>query len=275
MFVRQAGVTRCALRHRTSNPAPGTVGNFADDDAGVLLSEPAAASSASAVNLAGSSSSTSFQGARSSGNSGYTTAGVTISAATIPQDQQQVDPFRIGYNMGTQNVHLETLRTKLDDNLELLKSHFHSLRESNKTNYDGMRRLHLEYNKQFTAELQDGTAKMFAKLEFVEGQLARDRETMREMSKQQWESMQKHFDDRLENIKDTVKVTGLLLVCINAVILFMVNNQQQLQYSRAGERGGHTTSYGEPHAMNGGQHNVTGHAEVRNPGTPWYKRLLS
>ena len=157
-------------------------------------------------------------------------AGPTGTTAAVSQTEQ-VDPFRIGYNMGMQNVHLETLRTKLDDNLELLKSHFHSLRESNKTNYDSVRRLHLEYNKQFTAELKDGIDKMFAKLSFVEGQLLRDRETMRELSKQQWESMQKHFDDRLENIKDTVKVTGLLLICLNAVILFMVNNQQQQQAS--------------------------------------------
>jgi hypothetical protein len=147
---------------------------------------------------------------------------------------QSAESFQIGYNIGIQSVHMETLRTKLDDNLELFKSHFHSLREQSKTNFDGMRRLHLEYNKQFAAELEDGIHKLHAKLEAVEAQLAREQKSGSDLAKQQFDSLQKHFDDRMENIKDTVKVAVLVLACLQIAVLFTINNSnnQQLESER-------------------------------------------
>lgn len=148
---------------------------------------------------------------------------VEIAAEESLNQQNQVDPFRIGYNMGMQTVHLETLRTKLDDNLELFKSHFHSLRESLRNNHESLRALQTEYNKQTRMQLDDGMNHLREKIDQFGVRLQTNEDVIRELSKQQFESMQKHFDDRLENIKDTIKLFVGLLLALNVWILFLVN----------------------------------------------------
>lgn len=162
--------------------------------------------------------------------------------------QRQVDPFRIGYNMGMQNVQLETLRTKLDDNLELLKSHFNSLREALRTNHDTVRSLQLEYNKQNQDQLDAGMVAIKEKMDQVSARVHTTEEAVREMTKQHFESLQKHVDDRLENIKDTVKISIALMIAINLWILFLVN---QIAHS-------------SPHSSNNGSSSNT----ARGQGSP-------
>lgn len=137
--------------------------------------------------------------------------------------QRQVDPFRIGYNMGMQNIHLETLRNKLDDNLELLKSHFNSLREAQRNNHEALRAMQVEYNKQTRKQFDDGVEGLRERMEHVSQRMGANEDMLRELSKQQFESLQKHVDDRLENIKDTIKLSIGILFALNLWILFLVN----------------------------------------------------
>jgi chaperonin cofactor prefoldin len=137
--------------------------------------------------------------------------------------QRQVDPFRIGYNMGMQNIHLETLRNKLDDNVELLKSHFNSLRETQRNSQDTLRAMQVEYNKQTRKQFDDGVDSLREKLDQLSQRMSTNEDMMRELSRQQFESLQKHVDDRLENIKDTVKLSVGILFALNLWILFLVN----------------------------------------------------
>ncbi|CUG41598.1 transmembrane protein, putative, partial [Bodo saltans] len=137
--------------------------------------------------------------------------------------QRQVDPFRIGYNMGMQNIHLETLRNKLDDNVELLKSHFNSLRETQRNGQETLRAMQVEYNKQTRKQFDDGVESLRERLDQLSQRINTNEEMVRELSRQQFESLQKHVDDRLENIKDTVKLSVGILFALNLWILFLVN----------------------------------------------------
>ena len=143
-----------------------------------------------------------------------------------PQSDSVVDPFRVGYNMGMQNVQLETLRNKLDDNRELLKSQLTALREVSRSNHDSQRRLQGEYTKQLTSDIIDNNEKLVAKFEAFNQRLSSNEETMRELTRQQFESLQKHTDDRLENMKDTVKVGVALILILNVCCLYSIVNQK-------------------------------------------------
>lgn len=156
--------------------------------------------------------------------------------ATSPDDDQ-VDPFRVGYNMGMQNVQLETLRHKLDDNQELVKSHLTSLRETTRTNYDSLRRLHNEHHRLILDEIKDNDERLTAKFVAYGSTFAANEEQVRDASKLQLEAMQRHMDDRLENIKDTVKIGTFILIAINIGGLFYISQQLQQQNGGAGPTG--------------------------------------
>mmetsp|Transcript_33413 Transcript_33413/g.38913 ORF Transcript_33413/g.38913 Transcript_33413/m.38913 type:complete len:256 (+) Transcript_33413:46-813(+) len=146
-----------------------------------------------------------------------------IAAEESLNQQRQVDPFRIGYNMGMQTVHLESLRSKLDDNLELLKSHFHSLRETLRTNHESLRTLQHEHNKQSRAQMEDAVEHLKERMDGFAVRLQANEDTLRELTKQQFGSLKSHVDDRLENIKDTIKLFVGLLLALNVWVLFLVN----------------------------------------------------
>lgn len=144
-----------------------------------------------------------------------------LGSDTTP-DSDQIDPFRVGYNMGMQNVQLETLRIKMDDNRELLKSHLRSLQDSSKSNHEGMQRLQEVHGKKTIAEIHEYHQMVLTKFDHLNEKMLSNEDTMRSMSRQQFSSLQKHFDDRLENIKDTVKISGLILVALNIMTLFFL-----------------------------------------------------
>ena len=139
------------------------------------------------------------------------------------QQQQHVDPFRIGYNMGMQNVHLEALRSKLDDNLELFKSHFYSLLETTKSNHEAVRRALSDSTKQSSVQLDDTLQKVGARIDTLERRFQASEEQMRALNTQKVEALQRHVDDRLENIKDTIKLVGIVLSFISLWALFLLN----------------------------------------------------
>eukprot|EP00388_Colpodella_angusta_P002862 GDKJ01010110.1.p1 GENE.GDKJ01010110.1~~GDKJ01010110.1.p1 ORF type:complete len:174 (+),score=10.48 GDKJ01010110.1:41-523(+) len=128
--------------------------------------------------------------------------------------------------MGMQNVQLETLRHKLDDNQELVKSHLASLRETTRANYDSLRRLHNEHHRLILDEIKENDEKLTTKFVSYGSTFTANEETMRDLIKQHFESLQKHVDDRLENIKDTIKICSLILIALNLVAIFVVSQQQ-------------------------------------------------
>ena len=149
-------------------------------------------------------------------------AAMSVLGSDTTPDKDQVDPFRVGYNMGMQNVQLETLRIKMDDNRELLKSHLRSLQDTSKVNYESMQRLQEVHGKKTVAEIHEYHQMVLTRFEHLNERLLSNEESMREMHRQQFSSLQKHFDDRLENIKDTVKISGLILVALNILTLFFL-----------------------------------------------------
>jgi len=188
---------------------------------------------------------------------------------TSAPTKDPVDPFRIGYNLGMQTVHLETLRSKLDDNLELLKSHFNGLREHTRTNYDAVRRAHEESTKLILDDQREVMEKIRAHLEGSEVRAQRSEETFRQLTWQQFESLQKHTDDRLENIKDTVKVLGVVLVALNVWILITLNYST----SRYHDTGAHHMTPAKHHAHHQAPPLTTATTE-QQPKTGWWSRLF-
>ncbi|RNF02556.1 uncharacterized protein Tco025E_08372 [Trypanosoma conorhini] len=145
---------------------------------------------------------------------------------------REVDPFRVGYNMGMQSVHLEAIRMKLTDNLELFKSHFHALTDILKSNQDQVRQLHEQCNKAILHELNESNTQLFSQRSEFERQLKKLEESLKSNIEDKVVGLQAHIDDRFENLKDVIKLGFAVLIFLNLWMFYTIS-QNHRQYMNA------------------------------------------
>ncbi|KEG11405.1 hypothetical protein DQ04_02651030 [Trypanosoma grayi] len=148
--------------------------------------------------------------------------------------QKEVDPFRVGYNMGMQSVHLEAIRMKLTDHIELFKSHFHGLTDLLKSNQDQVAQLQGQYSKTVVSEVKESNGQFVAQLTAVERQLRNIEESLKSTVDDRVTGLQRHIDDCFENLKDTVKLGFLVLIFLNLWMFYTISqNHRQLMQNRS------------------------------------------
>ncbi|RNF02045.1 hypothetical protein TraAM80_06674 [Trypanosoma rangeli] len=148
---------------------------------------------------------------------------------------KEVDPFRVGYNMGMQSVHLEAIRMKLTDHLELFKSHFHALSDILKSNHDQVRQLHEQCNKAILHELNESNDQIFSQRSEFERHLKNLEDSLKSQIEDKVVGLQAHIDDRFENLRDVIKLGFGVLILLNLWMFYTIS-QNHRQYMNA-----HTT----------------------------------
>lgn len=160
---------------------------------------------------------------------------------------RDTDAFRAGYNMGMLAVQLETLRMKMEDNKEVLKTQMASMRDTLRSNHEIVVRAHNDTRGLVMTQLQENLQKITMSLDHNRQRMEANEEAMKELSRQQYEALQKHTDDRLENIKDTIKAGVLIIVAMLAWLLVLA---QQVASTNA-HRGGNQQGFQNPTNLNG------------------------
>ncbi|ESL11027.1 hypothetical protein TRSC58_01232 [Trypanosoma rangeli SC58] len=148
---------------------------------------------------------------------------------------KEVDPFRVGYNMGMQSVHLEAIRMKLTDHLELFKSHFHALSDILKSNHDQVRQLHEQCNKVILHELNESNDQLLSQRSEFERHLKNVEDSLKGHIEDKVVGLQAHIDDRFENLRDVIKLGFGVLILLNLWMFYTIS-QNHRQYMNA-----HTT----------------------------------
>lgn len=138
------------------------------------------------------------------------------------QTIRDTDAFRAGYNMGMLSVQLETLRMKLEDNKEVLKTQFASMRDTTRSNHEIVTRSQNDNRSLILNQLQENLQKISSALTHYQEKFEASEEAIKDLTRQQFEALQKHTDDRLENIKDTVKVGMMILIFLLAWIIVLL-----------------------------------------------------
>jgi len=142
------------------------------------------------------------------------------------------ETFHAGFSIGQVTAQMETLRNKLDDNKELLKSQMASLRESIRTNHEADVQMEGERQNALVGKLRENTRELKQSLDRMDSNVARTTDALKETHKHFHEAAQKHNDTRLENIKDTIRITaGILVALLVYIVLQLTHLAQVLTYN--------------------------------------------
>ncbi|KAH9582239.1 hypothetical protein LSM04_008146 [Trypanosoma melophagium] len=144
--------------------------------------------------------------------------------------EKEVDPFRLGYNMGMQSVHLEAIRMKLTDHLELFKSHFHALSDMLKSNHDQVKQYQIQNSNIIGHEVKELNNHFLAQLSALEQHVYNLEKSLKGIVDDRVTELQKHIDDSFENLKDTVKLCFAVLLFFNLWMFYTIsqNHRQQM-----------------------------------------------
>ncbi|ORC92974.1 putative transmembrane protein [Trypanosoma theileri] len=144
--------------------------------------------------------------------------------------EKEVDPFRVGYNMGMQSVHLEAIRMKLNDHLELFKSHFRSLSDILKSNHDQVKHLQVQNSNIISHEVKELNNHFLVQLSAIEQHVNNLEKTLKGIIDDRVAELQRHIDDSFENLKDTVKLGFAVLLFFNLWMFYTIsqNHRQQM-----------------------------------------------
>ena len=182
-----------------------------------------------------------------------------------PPIESELDPFRVGYNMGMLSVQLETLRMKLEDNKEVVKTQFASLRDTTRSNHDVLTHTLSDNRGIVLSQLQDNLDKISSRLDSTKAKVTATEDALKELARQHFEASQKHIDDRLENIKDTIKAGILVLAALLVWIIVLLST------SSRGHHNQHSQSPTSPQQFSGSrsgsadQHAAEGHTKEKEP----------
>ncbi|KAF5224883.1 hypothetical protein C3747_57g224 [Trypanosoma cruzi] len=146
-----------------------------------------------------------------------------------PSKSKELDPFRIGYNMGMQSVHLEAIRMKLTDHLEVFKSHFHALTDVLKSNHDQVKQIHDQCNKAILHELKESNSQIFSQRSELLRQIKELEENLKSSIDDRVTGLQRHIDDCFENLKDMIKLGIAVLIFLNLWMFYTIS-QNHRQY---------------------------------------------
>jgi uncharacterized membrane protein YccC len=148
-----------------------------------------------------------------------------------PARSQSPDIYHAGYSMGHVSAQIETLRSKLEDNRELLKSHFASVRETMRSTSDSAAHMQLEQKQVLQQQMTDSFNQLKQQIGHVESIAVDSREQQRQSSRQGMETLQKHFDDRLENMKDSIKLGVAVVTALLVWLLVQLTHTQQMLHA--------------------------------------------
>ncbi|EKF32425.1 hypothetical protein MOQ_003724 [Trypanosoma cruzi marinkellei] len=149
-----------------------------------------------------------------------------------PSKSKELDPFRIGYNMGMQSVHLEAIRMKLTDHLEVFKSHFHALTDVLKSNHDQVKQIHDQCNKAILHELKESNGQFSSQRSELLREIKEVEENLKNSIEDRVTGLQRHIDDCFENLKDLIKLGIAVLMFLNLWMFYTIS-QNHRQYMNA------------------------------------------
>jgi hypothetical protein len=200
---------------RRATPGLGTLGRFQSNGqpaSGVKVGDPTTPTPGKDSAVAATSS---------------TPAGTGVAGNVDPSltaFSSELHPFQIGFNMGVLRSELKTIQMKMEDDKEFIKTQFASNRDTARSNHTVVTQMLTENRTSLLQELNQIQETIAARVEAIQEQIKKSEDLLREAARQNHDAAQKHLDDRLENIKDTVKAGILVLGALLMWIIVLLSS---------------------------------------------------